>query len=213
MIPEEDAKKLREKFSEMKKEVKVQFFNTPNCEICNDVHKLIVELSELADGKVILEDKPVEELPPEYKESQNGPIIILGDNGEVVYYGSPVGHEAWAFVETIVLLGSEDSGLKPEHREMLKEISKKLYLETVITPTCPYCPYAVLYANQVAIETKGLVRAEMVNAWEFQELATQYNVNAVPVTVFGREPHAGKVEFVGVPKMEDLIEKVLEYTK
>ena len=71
----------------------------------------------------------------------------------------------------------------------------------------------MLYANQVAIETKGLVRAEMVNAWEFQELAAQYNVNAVPVTVFGREPHAGKVEFVGVPKMEDLIEKVLEYTK
>ena len=213
MIPKEDAEKLREKFSEMKKEVKVQFFDTPNCEICNDVHKLIEELSGLADGRIALENKSAENLPPEYKGSESGPIIILGDNDEVVYYGSPVGHEAWAFVETIVLLGVEESGLKPEHKKILKEVNKKLYLETVITPTCPYCPYAVLYANQVAIETKGLIRAEMVNAWEFQELAVQYNVNAVPVTVFGGEPHAGKVEFVGVPKMEDLVKKVLEYAR
>jgi len=230
MISPEDAAALKEKFAVMKKDVRIQYYVTSNCELCDTVKQLIEELNKLAGGKLKLEVKDITEAPEPYKSLgsaggvieheghthnvNRGPIIILGDNEEVVYLGSPVGHEGWAFVETLVMLSTEDPKLTSEQKDKLlsgvSELNGRYRIETVVTPTCPYCPFAVLMANQLAIATGGKLQAECVNAWEYPEIAEKYNVQAVPMTFVGSEPHNGKLVLEGALRdMNAYISRIL----
>lgn len=59
---------------------------------------------------------------------------------------------------------------------------------SLVTLTCPYCPQAVSLAHQVAIASPH-VRADMVEAVEFPELAIRYQVMGVPRTVINERVH------------------------
>ena len=52
-------------------------------------------------------------------------------------------------------------------------------IRVFVTPTCPYCPKAVETANHIAMAAAG-VKAEMVEAMEFQALSDRFNVRGVP---------------------------------
>ncbi|MHA1506990.1 MAG: thioredoxin family protein [Candidatus Asgardarchaeia archaeon] len=206
MISKEDKKRLKEKFSTMPKEVLLKISRTEDCEICDDINKLMEELSSISEGKVKLEY--LEEIPEEYRDVGNGPIIVIDDGG-IVYLGSPIGHEAWAFVETLVLKSQGDSKLEDEIKNKLKNLKSSILLETIVTPSCPYSPYSVLMANQLAIESKGLIRSKVINAWEFQGEAEKYKVTAVPTTIIYKDGE-GEVGFVGVPRLEEVLEKIFQ---
>ena len=55
-----------------------------------------------------------------------------------------------------------------------------------VTPTCPYCPPAVILAQQMAYYSPR-VRADMIEATEFPPLAQKYNVYGVPRTVINEK--------------------------
>jgi len=57
-----------------------------------------------------------------------------------------------------------------------------------VTPTCPYCPRAVLLAHKLALAS-DLVTADMVEATEFPHLANKYHVYGVPRTVINEVIH------------------------
>ena len=84
------------------------------------------------------------------------------------------------------------------------------YLENVVTPQCPYCPYAALLINMFAFEAykhgKPCIVADTVEAYENEDIANKYNVMSVPAIAIN-----GKVEFVGVPYEEDLLAKLMEH--
>ena len=56
------------------------------------------------------------------------------------------------------------------------------------TPTCPYCPRAVLLAHQTAIASDW-VTADAIDATEFPDLADRYHVHGVPRTVINDAVH------------------------
>ena len=55
-------------------------------------------------------------------------------------------------------------------------------LQAFVTPTCPYCPRAVLAAYRLALANPNVV-AEGVEASEFPQLAQRYRISGVPDTV------------------------------
>jgi thiol-disulfide isomerase/thioredoxin len=55
-------------------------------------------------------------------------------------------------------------------------------LQAFVTPTCPYCPRAVLAAYRLALVNPNVV-AEGVEASEFPALAQRYRISGVPDTV------------------------------
>jgi protein-disulfide isomerase len=73
-------------------------------------------------------------------------------------------------------------------RETLARLTVPLHIQVFVTPTCPYCPRAVLLAHKLALATEQ-VRADMVDASEFPELSDRYGVHAVPRTVVNDTVH------------------------
>jgi predicted DsbA family dithiol-disulfide isomerase len=61
-------------------------------------------------------------------------------------------------------------------------------IQVFVTPTCPYCPRAVILAHALAMASEH-VTAAMVEATEFPQLANRYQVYGVPRTVINDVIH------------------------
>ena len=177
-------------FEEMKEPVEILFFNRPGeCEYCLEIEQLLGEVAELSD-KLHLTVYDFDASPDEVAtyHVEDAPVFVLaGKEGDKIvdygirFYGMPSGHEFASLVNDLVLVSGRDSGLEPATREYLKEVQKPVKLQVFVTPTCPYCPQAVILAHQMALESP-FVTADMVEATEFPELAEKFNVSGVPQT-------------------------------
>jgi glutaredoxin len=72
-----------------------------------------------------------------------------------------------------------------------------------VTPTCPYCPQAVVLAHRMALESP-MVQAEMVEAMEFPELSDRYGVSGVPHTTI----NAGAGNVIGAAPENHLLQEI-----
>jgi len=77
-----------------------------------------------------------------------------------------------------------------------------------VTPTCPYCPRAVVLAFKITVENPA-IRASMVEATEFPHLANKHGVGGVPHTVIG----ASRQPMVGAYPENAAVEMVLAATQ
>jgi predicted DsbA family dithiol-disulfide isomerase len=64
----------------------------------------------------------------------------------------------------------------------LKKLTQPVTIQVFVTPTCPYCPRAVVLVHQLAMAS-DLITASMVEANEFPHLSHKYQVYGVPRTV------------------------------
>ena len=97
-------------------------------------------------------------------------------------YGIPTGYEFASFLEAILNVSSEVTGLSDKMKDQLKRIKKPVHIQVFVTPTCPYCTQAALMAYQLAIENENIT-ADVVEITEFPHLAQKYNVMGVPKVV------------------------------
>jgi glutaredoxin-like protein len=207
---------LKETLSYMVKPVRIDVFVGPNCETCEDTLKLvkvIQENSPVVDGKHLIEvrvfDKSKQEDLEEFKRQnvERVPTITLID-GYIRYTGIPADEEIKGFIETIMRISEGDSGLEEETKKILSTLKNTVYIETIVTPSCPYCPYAVLLSNMMAYESwkQGArkVVSDTVEAYENPDIADKYGVMSVPAIALN-----GKLAFIGVPYEEDFIHYVV----
>ena len=149
---------------------------------------LLNELSELDDRIKVKIVGPDDELAKKYEVEMTPTILIQPEDYDIRYSGAPAGEEGWGFVESLIAASKRDSGLSEKAREMLKDLKEKKHIRVFITPTCPYCPQAVLLANRIAIEVPKVVRSECVEAYENEELSNRFNVASVPMQVINDKP-------------------------
>ncbi|RSN69618.1 glutaredoxin [Candidatus Korarchaeum cryptofilum] len=192
IIDEQTAAQLRARFeSEMVRPVEILLLKgLGNEEYSEWTESLLLELGSLSD---MIEVRVIDvKIDPEALEEFNvtrTPTILLDPRKgyKIRYMGAPLGYEAWAFVETIILLSRDESGLSERTKEILGSVRqfdhKDIHIMTFVTPTCPYCPYQVLLANKFAIELKGIIEADCIEAYENPDLADNYQVSAVPHNV------------------------------
>jgi thioredoxin reductase (NADPH) len=192
IIDEQTAAQLRARFeSEMVRPVEILLLKgLGNEEYSEWTESLLLELGSLSD---MIEVRVIDvKIDPEAIEEFNvtrTPTILLDPRKgyKIRYMGAPLGYEAWAFVETIILLSRDESGLSERTKEILGSVRqfdhKDIHIMTFVTPTCPYCPYQVLLANKFAIELKGIIEADCIEAYENPDLADNYQVSAVPHNV------------------------------
>ena len=207
LLREEDKKEIIKIFQDMKEPVKlVVFKSNQNCDYCPDTVMLLDEVTQLSD-KLSLEVYDVDEdrdKAQEYNIDKVPALAIVGDKDYGIrYFGIPAGYEFAALLGDIVDVSKRDSGLAPKSRNHLKKINIPVYIMVFVTPTCPYCPTAVRTAHKLAIES-DFIRADMIEAQEFPELASKYNVFAVPKIVIN-----DKLEFEGAYAEPMFIQQVL----
>lgn len=206
---------LRDALKDMKSRVKVLLFVRNRCYYCVETRKLLdhfVRASPAVDGRPLFEYDLVNvDHRPELARSfgiTRVPSLLLLD-GHIRYLGIPSGEEIRSLVETVIRISEGESGLEEETKRMVARISKPVRLEVIVTPLCPYCPYAVLLSHMVALQSylhgRRTVISEAIEAFENPDIADRYGVTTVPVIAINGIP-----VFMGVPSEAELVGTILE---
>ncbi|GBC96386.1 Alkyl hydroperoxide reductase subunit F [bacterium HR16] len=214
ILTEKDKAAVRERLSEMVSPVKMIVFapatsliapGRRECAFCTELRELMGELAELND-KLQVEfvdpyTDPVRAAAYDLKKDGQGylvPAIVLTglQNGEEVdygirFYGIPAGYEFATLLEDILMISTGHHHLAPQVLDEVSRIDKPVDIMVFVTPTCPYCPRAVLTAHQFAFVNPN-IRGSMIEAMEFEQLSQDWNVYGVPKTVINEV-----VEFEG----------------
>jgi len=214
VLNDQITKQITEAFAEVKEPVQVLYFGSKdNCEFCNETQQLLEEVIALNDKlELSVYDMQADEAVAKKFNVTNAPGIVIAakDGAEITnlgiqFSGIPSGHEFSTLINDIVIVSKRESGLNEKTREFLKALDKPVHLQVFVTPTCPYCPRAVLLAHQMAMENPLMIRAEGVEATEFPELANRFNVRGVPQTVI----NSGAGSVVGAVPEQNLLAEIM----
>lgn len=213
-----DIEAIAEAFKEMRKSVTLHVFvekDVRKCKYCDNMVRLV---KALADASARVSDPPL----LKYVVAERGvnddffdkfkieriPSIVMID-GYIRYTGMPAGEELRGLIETIIRLSTEDSGLSERSKKKISELKAPVYIEVIVTPTCPYCPYVALMTNMIAYEAyisgNRAVTSDIVEAYENPDIADAYNVMSVPAVAVNKQ-----LAFVGVPYEEQFVDIVYE---
>ncbi len=207
-INEDEQEQISELFEgKMQEEVYIQFFTADeDCQYCEDTEEILDELNNLSD-KINLEKNELGNGKTEEYGIDRVPAILFtdedGNDSGVHFYGIPSGHEFNTLIEGIVSMSNGETELSEDIVEELKNIDEEVLLQVFITPTCPYCPRAVKVAHEMAMHNPN-IKGEMVEAIEFPDLSSQFDVSGVPKTVI----NSGADEQVGAVPAQTILDKI-----
>jgi glutaredoxin-like protein len=186
MLNKKIMKELKETFGSLEKDIKLKYFTQEmECRFCRETRQLLEEVSGAAD-KIKLEtyDFVKDKAEVERYGIKRIPAIVVMDETDygIRFYGVPGGYEFSSLIEAFKLVSSGETGLGQETKDFLDSLDKDVHLQVFVTPTCPYCPGAVILGHRMAYYSPR-VTADMIEASEYPELAVKYNVMGVPRTV------------------------------
>jgi glutaredoxin-like protein len=181
------------------------------CQYCADTEQLLADISALSN-LITLNVYDIDAdsgMAEQYKVDGVPEFVLAGIEGEQIldygirYKGIPAGHEFTSLINDILLVSQRSSNLSDETKAFLRGLDQPVHLMVFVTPTCPYCPRAVVLAHQFALESP-MVEAEMVEAMEFPELADQFQVSGVPQTTI----NMGAGMMVGAGSEQNLVAEI-----
>ncbi len=212
-LTEDDIKMLKEALKDMRNIVNVKLFTLDDkikCFSCNETERL---LSIIRDSSPLIGDKRAidleiyemtkdKEMFDKYTIERVPTIMLL--NNTITYLGMPAGEEIKGFIETLIRISNNDHGLSESTVKELLKLNGQVRIEVIVTPPCPYCPYAALLSNMFAYVSKiygdGNIKSFIIEAYENPDIADKYTVTTVPTIAIN-----GKVVFVGLPYEAQLL--------
>ncbi len=208
MLNEKIIDQLKDLFKGLNHDVHLKFFTQEmECQYCKETHGLLEEISSV-NPKIHLDiydfqknQKEVEE----YKIDKIPALVVMDEKDRGIrFFGIPSGYEFSSLISSIMLVSTGNHQLKKSTQDFLNYVKKPVHLQVFVSPTCPYCPPAVILAHQMAYFSE-YITADMVEASEFTPLAIKYQVQGVPRTVVNES-----VFLEGAAPEEYLIEKIKE---
>jgi glutaredoxin-like protein len=200
LMDDKVRKQVQGALADMQRPVRIVMFTQGEggaleCEYCGETRALAEEVAALSD-KVTLEVRDFqgdEALARQYGVDKIPALVLLEDGDPprdhgIRLYGVPAGYEFSTFIEDLRMLGAGQPNLSAATREALARLTQPVHIQVFVTPTCPYCPRAVVLAHRLAMASP-LVTADMVEATEFPHLANKYHVHGVPRTVINETIH------------------------
>ncbi|MBN1434153.1 thioredoxin family protein [Candidatus Fermentibacterales bacterium] len=186
ILSENDAREIRKILADMEGEVTLTIFTQKlECETCPESEMIVSELTELSDRLSMVRINPLQDKGrAEELGVERVPAILVSDgsHARVRFYGLPSGYEFSSLLTAIVDAGRSGDLVESATRGFLDRLGIDLDMKVFVTPTCPYCPRAVVLAHRLAASSER-VRAEAIEANEYPLLSTKYRVQGVPRTV------------------------------
>ena len=211
IIEGENKKFVEELFAKnLKGEVNLIFFRSDNCETCGDAEKLLEEIAAI-DSRIKLTryDAKANTKEAKFLGVDKFPATVIGGKRiyNAYYFGMPSGYEFSALLEDIIDASNGTTKLSEETKKAAKAITQNVDIKVFVTPTCPYCPRAVRVAHQLAMENDK-IKGAMIESMEFQDMANQYEVMAVPKIVIN-----DKASFEGALPENMFINEIMKALK
>lgn len=211
LLNEDVKQQVRDQLADLERPVRLVMFTQEfECQYCAETRQLVEEVAESSDQleAEIYDFVEDQELAEELEIDKIPAVAVLGEEDDygIRFYGIPSGYEFTSLLEAVRLVASGDADLTDETRSFLAERSEPIHLQVFVTPTCPYCPQAVVLAHKMALASP-MVRADMVEAQEFPHLSTKYQVMGVPRTVINETTfvEGAAPEALVLQKLQDLI--------
>lgn len=218
LLEEKVQEEIKGMFNDLKGNAKLVVFTQDGlitvpgqeCATCKDNRQLMEEVAALSDKMSIeiydfVKDK---EKVQQYKIDKIPATIVEGskDHG-IRFYGLPAGYEFPSLLNAIKLVSTTQSALTDETKAKLKTLSKPAHIQVFVTLTCPYCSTAAATAHRMAYES-DYIKADVVDAQQFPQLAQKYNIFAVPKVVINEI-----TQFEGALQENAFLEKILDSVK
>lgn len=207
-IDQETSEQIKNLFREITNPVRMfLFIRERDCPYGVDQRRLLEEIKPLSDHlqlQVYDFDRDHAAAAEHGVDKVPATVILSDRNHGIKFYGLTAGHEFTSLINVLIMVGTRRSGLPPELEEIVRQISKPVHLEVMVTLTCPYCPQAVFAAHQLAFVSEQIT-ADAVDASEFPDLSRQYDVSSVPKTVIN-----GRESFVGGQPAPALVTEILK---
>jgi glutaredoxin-like protein len=183
VLSDKDKQALKKLLDPIEEEVKILFFRSdePSCQYCDVIEELLSDIRS-ANDKVVYDVLDVSDPLAKKFGVKHGPTILFEKKPNIWYMGIPSGHEFRPFIDDIVLMGTGKFDMDPHVREIIEQIDVPLEFWIFVTPSCPYCPWAVKSAHRFAYVNPN-VKGVMIEAIEYSDLADKYEVSAVPKNV------------------------------
>lgn len=192
LLNAEIKEQVRQQLAELAGPVRLVMFTQEfECQYCSETRQLIQEVAELSEQITAeIYDFVADEDRAEELGVDKIPAVVVNGKDEygVRFYGIPSGYEFTSLLEAIRTAAAGEPDLTENTVDALSALSEPVHIQVFVTPTCPYCPQAVVLAHHMAVASP-MVQADMIEAQEFPHLATKYQVMGVPRTVINESTH------------------------
>jgi len=192
LLNEEVKEQVKQQLVDLAGPVRLVMFTQDfECQYCAETRQLVQEVAQLSKQ---IEAEIYDFVADEDKAEELGvdkipAVAVVGEEDYGIrFYGIPSGYEFTSLLEAIRTAAAGKPDLSEETLDALSELSESVHIQVFVTPTCPYCPQAVVLGHQMAVASP-MVRADMVEAQEFPYLTTKYQVMGVPRTVINESTH------------------------
>jgi glutaredoxin-like protein len=154
LMDEKTREDVRELLKDLTGPVKLLMFSQQfECQMCAETRQITeevaalndlitVEVKDFVEDEAAAKDMNLDKIPA---------IAVLGaDDADynIRFYGIPSGYEFMSLLEAIKLVSSGQADLSAETQQYLDALDGDLHLQVFVTPTCPYCPQAVVLAHK-----------------------------------------------------------------
>ncbi|MEA3559714.1 MAG: thioredoxin family protein [Candidatus Thermoplasmatota archaeon] len=197
LMDEETRKQVKVALEAMTEPVHLIVFTSEiGCQSCNETVSIVKEVSNLGD-KLTFETRDMvkeSELAERYGIDKAPALLVMKGTEDdhkylgIRFFGIPAGYEFTSLLDAVLTVSSGEDGISEEGREFLNGLEKDVHVQVFVTPSCPYCPRAVILGHHIALVSDRVI-SDMVEASEFPEMAQKYNVMGVPRTVINEEHH------------------------
>jgi len=208
-LPEDAKQVLLERFKALKEKVVLEVFTAKQHE--NPFDELTLSFTQalgVLTDKIEVHLNTIGDKKAKDNQVTHSPTVLLQPQRySLRYTGAPFGEEGRSFIEAILLVSRNESGLLAGSKKILSKLKEPRHVQVFVTLACPYCPGQVINAFKAAIERPDLVSAECIDGEENLELAQRYNVSAVPQTMIN-----GKTISYGLESEEQFIAELVSLT-
>ncbi len=163
----------------------IVFTDDQHCEYCTEIVQLTTEVAATSDlvNVEIYEFHRDADKARALRIERAPAIAIVGERDYGLrFYGIPSGYEFSTLLHGIHSAGHGHAHLDVQTKTYLDGLKEPVDYQVFVTPTCPYCPKAAVLAIEMAVHS-DLVNANIVESAEFPDLANQFSVMGVPLTV------------------------------
>lgn len=146
--------------------------------------KITSEIRDVREDSAMAADFGVQELPV---------LLIAGRaKNRVRFVGTPRGSLFEGMLKAIWRASTGDDELPAEFVKDLGRVASDVYLRVFVSPTCPACKPVIDAALRMAL-TSSKVRADIIDATAFLDLADRFDIYGVPTTILNDRFSLGPV--------------------